>query len=98
MAHAVREPVRIDVREPKDECRDDDERRNAPWGVRVDLGSGDDSGEHDDRAVDEPAETLAERLAGVERGQTGALRLSHRLMPRRRVRAAGRWRLDLTGP
>jgi hypothetical protein len=55
---AQRDAVRVDVREPEDRCRDDDEGGDDARLVRVGLGADDDHRQHDEGAVDEARKAL----------------------------------------
>jgi hypothetical protein len=55
--------VRVDVREPEDDRRDDDEHGDEARLVGVGLRPQDDHREHDERAVDETRKAVARRFA-----------------------------------
>src|SRR5205814_6172351 len=60
---ALRQPLGVDVREPEDDSRGHDERRDVAGLLRVSAGARDENGERDDRPVDESREPLPERCA-----------------------------------
>ena len=79
---ALPEAVRVHVCEPEDDRGDRNQRGDPAGRVRVRLRSRNENCEHDDRAVDEPAEPLAHCRAAEPRGWGTMFFFDHGVMIR----------------